>query len=561
MRRRDFLGSTSAWAALSVAEVASAADEPASASRALRRSRGGNLTSLDPHRPLSSADMEVAADLFIGLTAINAAGEIVPGCAQSWRVEAGGRRYRFKLQPGLLWSDGRVLSAEDVLSSLRRLLDPATGALLAYRYDAIRGAQAIRAGEASSTALGVRLEGASDIVIELERPETDLLRLLAVAYIVPAHAITRFGRDWAKPPNMIVNGAYRPLSWAQNGRLELVRNQQFRALAAGSSGTPSQSDMRVAPAAVDWLFGIDDATRLRLFRAGELDIAQISEGSALALAQRELPAQLKSVPSHTGGWVGFNLRNPSLADRRLRNLLALATDRDTLCEKVRALGEQPTESLVPFAATDYPERARPAHPGGSIAERRQAATRLAGELGLSRRAPLRLQAIFSSNSLTQRTFLALDAMWAPFGVRIDARGLESRAYSEALNARRFDLMDYSIFSVVQGAASFINRFRSDSFLNYFGYAEPEVDALIDAAEREPTPSARARGYLAAERRILRDLPVIPLYSGVAHRLISARVSGWVRNPGLATPSHYLGIGRGVLHPVSRRLTMAPWLEG
>lgn len=538
MRRRDFLRSTSLLAALSAAQLvgstpsSSAQIQPsrASATGRLRRSRGGNLTTLDPHRPLSSADMELAADLFVGLTAVDATGQIVPGCAQAWQVDSDGRRYRFVLREGLQWSDGRALVAEDVLYSLRRLLDPRTAALLAYRYDAIRGARAVRAGELPPAGLGVRIERPGVIVIELERAETDLLRLLAVAYLVPAHALERWGRDWAKPPNMVVNGAYRPVTWAQNGRLELIRNPYFK-------------EITTAAEYVEWLFGIDDATRLRLFRAGELDIAQITEGSALALARDELPRQLMSVPSHTGGWVGFNLQNRELADRRLRNMLSLATDRVTLCDKVRALGEQPTESLVPFAAVDYPQRARPEHPDGPMAERRKAAQRIADTLGLSRSRPLRLQAIFSSNSLTQRTFLALDAMWAPFGVRIDARGLESRAYSEALNARRFDLMDYSIFSVVQGPASFINRFRSDSFLNYFGYKDPEVDALIDAAEREPTLSRRAEGYLSAERRILRELPVIPLYSGVAHRLLSAEVTGWQRNLGLATPSHYLGIRR------------------
>lgn len=551
MRRRDFI-SASALTALSTAGVLSSARalagqaESSSLGRSgetvagrLRRSRGGNLTSLDPHRPLSSADMEVAADLFVGLTAVNAAGEIVPGCAASWQIEAGGRRYLFNLRSDLRWSDGRALGADDVLYSLRRLLEPQTGALLSYRYDAIQGARAVRAGERAATTLGVRVLRPGVIAIELDRPETDLLKLLAVAYVVPAHVIERWGRDWAKPPNMVVNGAYRPVSWAQNGRLALERNPAFIAHPRSTAA----KEIETGPAAVEWLFGVDDATRLRLFRAGELDIAQISEGSAYALAQRELPQRLQSTPSHTGGWVGLNLQTEALKDRRLRQMLSLATDRATLCEKVRALGEQPTESLVPLAAIDYPRRARPDHADGPLAQRLAVAARLARELGLSRGQPLRLQAIFSSNSLTQRTFLALDAMWAPLGVRIDARGLESRAYSEALNARRFDLMDYSIFSVVQGAASFINRFRSDSFLNYFGYAEPEVDALIDAAEREADTDARARGYYAAERRILRDLPVIPLYSGVAHRLVSTRVRGWLPNPGLATPSHYLAFRR------------------
>ena len=56
------------------------------------------------------------------------------------------------------------------------------------------------------------------------------------------------------------------------------------------------------------------------------------------------------------------------------------------------------------------------------------------------------------------------------------------------------------------------------------------------------PVTRARGYLAVERVLLRDLPVIPLYSGVTHRLVAARVRGWVDNPGLSLPSQFLSLG-------------------
>jgi peptide/nickel transport system substrate-binding protein/oligopeptide transport system substrate-binding protein len=103
-------------------------------------------------------------------------------------------------------------------------------------------------------------------------------------------------------------------------------------------------------------------------------------------------------------------------------------------------------------------------------------------------------------------------------------------------------MDYEPFSAVQSATSFIGRFRSDSFLNYMGHADPEVDRLIDLAERQRDPAERAAHYLSVERLLLRDYPVIPLYSGVAHRLVAPRVRGWVDNPGLALPSVHLSLG-------------------
>lgn len=534
IRRRRFLthaaasAATGAVAALGVLGGGAAHAQAQASERVLRRSRGGNLTTLDPHRPISAADMEIIADLFVGLTAVDARGEIVPGCAREWRVSSDGLRWEFTLQPNLFWSDGRALVAEDFVGSLRRLLAPETAALLAYRYDAIRGARELREGKGATVAFGVAAPAADRVVIDLVRPETDLAKLLAIAYVAPLHAIAKLGRDWAKPPAIVVNGAYRPIAWAQNGALVLEANPRR----IGNAPIVSR---------VEWRMGIDDATRLRAFRAGELDVVQISDGAQLALARRELAATLHSQPFYGGGWVGLNLRRSALADLRVRRALNLAIDREVLCEKVRALGERPTWSLVPEAVRDYPQHAVPEEAAWPRARRLAEAQRLAREAGLSGAQPRQLVAIFSANTLTERTFLALGAMWAPLGVKVVARGMESRAYNVALTAGEFDLMDYGPFSAVQSATSFIGRFRSSSFLNYSGYREADVDRGIDLAESQRDPQERARRYVDVERRLLQDLPVLPLYSGVAHRLVASRVRGWTSNPGLALPSQFLSL--------------------
>lgn len=525
MKRRQFIGATLAGLAWQGAPVPA----QSGSAMALRRARAGNLTSLDPHRPLSAADMEIVADLFIGMTAVDARGAIVPGCAERWTISPDGKRYEFQLRAGLQWSDGHPLTAGDFVASYRRLMTPATAALLAYRYDALRGGRDVREGRAAPAALGVSAPDPRRVVLELVRPETDLLKLLAVAYVTPTHSIERLGRDWAKPPAMVVNGAYAPVSWAQNGALVLARNPRCAAVPAA------------APVRVEWVMGIDDATRLRLFRARELHVAQLAEGSQLALARRELGAQLHSVPFYGGGWVGLNLRRPALRDIRLRQALSMAVDRTTLVGKVRLLQELPAESIVPAAVADYPRHAQPAYGNWTMAQRLQAARELASAAGVAPSRPVKAVAIFSANPLTERMFLALAAMWAPLGLRLEARGMESRAYNVALAQGEFDMMDYGTFSAVQSAASFIGRFRTGSFLNYSGYSNAAVDAAIDLGERQLDADERARHYLEAETQLLRDVPVVPLYSGVTHRLVSPRVRGWAENPGLALPSQYLSL--------------------
>jgi oligopeptide transport system substrate-binding protein len=529
-RRRFIHGSILSALFGKLAAGTTAALANASASATLRRSRGGSLTTLDPHRALSAVDLEVAAECFLGLTTLDVRGEVIPGCARSWQVSADGKRYEFRLRPNLRWSDDSPLTAADFARSIRRLLQPATGALLGYRYDAIRGARALRESR-PVVAWGVTAPSNDVLIIDLERPETDLLKLLVLAYPVPLRQIEQRGSDWAKPPHIIVNGAYRPVSWAQNGSLVLERNP--RALRIDGETQPPQR--------VEWVMGVDDTTRWRLFRSGELQLAQIGDAAVLDTARREMPRAVHTAAYYGGGWLGVNLQRPRLGDVRLRRLLSLATDRSTLVDKVRRLGERASESLVPEAVSDYAERARPAYGSLSQPQRLQQARELARSLGLERSKPLTLRAIYSTNPLTQRTFLALDAMWAPLGVRLESRGLESRAYSLALNQGDFDLMDYSPFSAVQSATSFIGRFQSGSFLNYSRYSNPEVDRLIEVAERQMEPTRRAGYYLEVEKILLQDLPVIPLFSGVTHRLIANRVGHAGMSSALAMPSQYLSL--------------------
>ena len=98
MRRRVFLSRSlaSSWVLATGASVPTslwASDRLAADT--LRRSRGGTLTTLDPHRALSSVDLEVAADCFAALTRVDARGDIAPALASRWQISADGRRYEF----------------------------------------------------------------------------------------------------------------------------------------------------------------------------------------------------------------------------------------------------------------------------------------------------------------------------------------------------------------------------------------------------------------------------------------------------------------------------------
>ncbi len=531
MRRRNVLAAGAVLTATGVAAClgVAAASAAGGAGAVLRRSRGGTLTSLDPHRLTSSLDAEIAAELFVALTTTNAAGELVPGCAASWVTRGSGLRWEFTLRPDCRWSDGRALTATDFVYSIRRFLAPDTAATLGYRLDAIRGAKAAREGKASLAGIGVAAPDARTLILTLDHPDTDLPNLLAVVYPVPEHVIAQRGRDWAKPEFIATNGAFRVRSWVQSGNVVLDRNPNF------------WDAPRVKTSAVTWVLGVDDTTRVRLFRSGELDIATITDGTSLALAKRDLRHALRSVPAWSAGWVGLNTTRGKLAQVAVRRSLAMSVDRQALAQRVRQLDERPWESIVPAAVVDYGPPQLPSYGAWSLPARLAEARRLLANAGIDTNNRIRLRALFSANPVTQRTLLALGAMWRSLGVDVELEGLETRAYSIRLRSGDYDLHDYAPFATIQTAGTFISRFASDSFLNFMFYRSMAVDELIAAGERSPDPAARRAAYRRVEAVLLADCPVIPLYSGVTHRLVAPAVMGWQDHSALTTPSRFLSV--------------------
>ena len=272
----------------------------------------------------------------------DASGALIPGAAESWRVSADGLTYVFKLRQAR-WSNGDRVTADDFVFTFRRLLDPATGAEYASLYFPIRNAERIAKGEADPSALGARAIDASTLEITLERPTPYFLAVVAHQTCAPVNPrnVAEFGAAFARPGNLVSNGAFRLAAFTPNDETVLVKNPHFHAA----------RDVAIDK---EIIASIDDrAAAFLRFRAGEIDSYDDAPADELAFVRETLKDEFHVAPTLGVLYLAFNTKKPPFDDPRVRNALSMVVDRAFLARSIWGGAMAPAYAFTPPGVDNY----------------------------------------------------------------------------------------------------------------------------------------------------------------------------------------------------------------
>lgn len=521
-----------AWAALACVVVACGGGEPAPGGSAgvgpaaadpttLRRGNGADPDTLDPQRARTDSTFNVLRDLFEGLTAVGPDGHAVPAAAESWTVSADGREYTFQLREGLRWSNGDALVAGDFVAGMRRLVDPATASQYAQVFEPVVNAAAITRGELGTGQLGVSAPDDRTVVIRLANPAPYLLGLLAQPGTFPVHGPTlaAHGMEFARPGRLVSNGAFVLEDWVVGSHVSVRRNRNY------------WNDAATRLERVRFVHHADAGTEFRQYRAGELDVSYVVPPQQYAWIREHLPGELRVTPQLSVYYYGFNLTRPPFKDDPgLRRALSLVIDRERLTSAVTGVGEAPAYGWVPRGVADYTPQQFD-YAGRSYEERVREARELYRAAGYSPERPLRVEIRYNSGEVHNRLAVAVAAMWK------DALGVEASLYAEEFRALLQSIQareDTQVFRSswvgdYNDAYSFLQLLQSSFGINLTGYSNPRFDELLAQAVRQPDLARRRALLEEAERVMLADHPVLPLYFYVNKHLVKPYVRGWTDN--------------------------------
>jgi ABC-type oligopeptide transport system substrate-binding subunit len=262
----------------------------------------------------------------------------VPWLAERFEVSPKGDVYTFYLRPGLKWSNGDPVTAQDFVWSYQRKLDPATAAdYPGFFYD-IKNAEKINKGAIKDLSeLGVKAKDERTLEFTLEGPRGYFHVLMAYAATAPSHRATveKFGDKWTEPGNIVSNGMFVLESWDHNKQLTLKKNPLY-----------FEKDKITLEKVVRPIIAVQ--SQLLAYENNELDFVGVP-ASDLKRIQNDprLSKELLPYDSPITWYLTPQVTHPPFDDIRVRRAVSHAIDRKTIAEKVIQGQGVPAHSYVP----------------------------------------------------------------------------------------------------------------------------------------------------------------------------------------------------------------------
>ncbi len=477
----------------------------------LRISQRNEPATLDPPLATLPDEFFIIRALSEGLlTPAPDGGAPQPAIAESWNVSADGLTYTFQLRPDAKWSNGDPVTAGDFVHSIQRALTPALAAPKAALFFPLKNARAFYQGRrADFSAVGVRATGEHQLELTLEEPTADFLAMVASGPWIPVHRATveRLGPDWTRPGNFIGNGPFILMAWKPNHEIVVQRNPGYWDAAA------------VKLPEIHFVAFDNGDTEERAFRAGQIEVTMAVPASKLAAYRAEQPTRLHRALLNETRYLALNTQRPPLNDPRVRRALSLALNRADLVDKVLLGGPRPALNFIPASLGGYV-------PATQISEDPAEARRLMAEAGFpGGRGFPKLELATWPVSTAQLE--AIQQMWRrELGIEVTLAQREARSHLAALATGDYTLAMVTAIPDYDGASDLFTDLRSGDPGNYPHWSNADFDRLVAEGGKLTAVSARNVLYQQAEKLLLDDLPLIPLYFNSQNFLVSPRIRNW-----------------------------------
>lgn len=437
----------------------------------------------DPHKTTALAAAEILFMLGDTLVAIEPDMKtLTPALATSWEVSEDGLTYTFTLRDDVTFCDGRAMTADDVVYSFNRWLDPDTNSPVRWR-----------AGEVES----ITAPDATTIVYTLKSPFSELLYQLTQSFatIVDREQVEALGPDFGIQ-GMNGTGPYCWENWNPRDRLTMTRHEGY---AWGPDFYDNKGEAQIDRLA--WQVVPEENTRTIALMTDQTQITQYVP--YIALEQLKVAPNLNVVQSDSAFWtyfIGFKVDHETVTDPAVRRAINMALDQDALARDQFFGGVMGAQSYISFDTTDWDpavEATLPAYDPEAANALLDEAGWVPGPDGIRVKDGVRLAPLgyFFTGSTWQKLSEYTQAELRKIGVDLQIEAFDATVAWGKMATQEFDAFGMSYPYVSAGDA--LNLYFPSTNMptpNRMNWDDPETDQLLAEGKAALDDGTRAEAY-------------------------------------------------------------------
>ncbi|WP_118855200.1 peptide ABC transporter substrate-binding protein [Haemophilus haemolyticus] len=428
----------------------------------LKRGVYGDLT-LQPWQAQSEEQTQLLRDLFEGLTAYDAQGNLVPAVAETWQTKDN-KIWIFTLRENAKWSNGEVVTASDFVQSWQALSQSESPLKNYLAFMNLKNAKAVLEKTLAVESLGLFAENDRTLRIELDKASPYLPSMLAHVSLLPRYA---------KPTEILIsNGAYQLQSQVENQHI-LTANPYYWA------------KEKVIFQQVKYQKIVADA--------------DLSDFDVVINPQKTVQ-NIQDYPQLCTYFYEFNLADPMLQKSAVRKAIVSMVSTKNLVADITHL--HPSNTFLPKSMLGEQE---------SVWEP-VVAEQLLSQNQISETRPLKLRIRYDDSSLNQTIATRLNRQLSQSDLlRVENQGMGWQELQMARTKGDFQLIRSGWCADFNDPVAFLNLFYSKSPDNKNGYKNAEFDRLFESAMTTISEKVRLENYAKLKGIVQQEYLVLPVF--------------------------------------------------
>ncbi len=490
----------------------------------------GEPATLDPAIARETTSHLYVNSIFSGLVRFSSNLSLEPDLAERWDVDAAGVVYTFTLRDGIAFHDGRPITADDIKYSIERATDHDLHSDTAPLYlGDIVGAREKMEGEAAEVS-GVKVVDARTVRITIDSPKEYFLAKLAFpsSAVVDRQTVEPLGPDWWMSKDINGSGPFKLRRWDREEVIILQRFDDYH--------TPVSLEYLISPAVA-----LPGANGLDMYNTDAWDALSVRLSSLDRLRRdAALSGQLREYEQLTTYFVVMDGTRPPFDDPKVRRAFAMAFDRERFIKEVYEGNVELANGLLPPGIPGFSESLE------GIPFDPEAARQLLAESRYADSFPeITFSAVDADGSPLESVQFMLAAWAEELGVEVQTDLLAPDVYYYQLEEVAEHLFSYGWVADYPDPENFLDLLLH-SEAHDARYTNRSFDSLVERARVEQDRETRLALYNEAERLLLDDTGIIPLFHVKDYVLVRPHVKGFTITP-VGHP-HVAGITLG---PISR----------